>query len=401
MALRYANRVKETSTTTGTSTLNLGGASTGFQTFVAGIGTTNKSYYVVTDNTDWEAGIGTVTSGSPDTLARDTVLASSNGGAKVNWGSGTKDVFSMFPGEAIGSLMKDVESVAGATTVEAGANGTLFLGDATSAAFTITLPAGADVLTGFTIYVKKTDASANAVTIDGAGAETIDGVATLVLSEEDKIEAVTWNGTEWSRLTPTLGTVAAKNTGTAAGEVPTNADLSATADLQGKKALSIPASGMIARITNGPSSGSTETTTNKIMARTWDYDDTTVERAQFTIVMPKSWNEGAITVRFVWTATPATGDVVWGMRAVAISDDDPLDAAFGAAVEIVDSVTAADDLMHSGETSAMIIGGTPAESDFVVFEPYRSGANGLDTLVGDARLLGVQLFITTDAGNDA
>lgn len=104
MALVHADRVKETSTTTGTGTLDLAGAETGFQSFVAGVGNGNTCYYVITDGTDWEVGIGTVTDASPDTLARTTVIASSNADAAVNWGAGTKTVFCT-PAAALITLM--------------------------------------------------------------------------------------------------------------------------------------------------------------------------------------------------------------------------------------------------------------------------------------------------------
>jgi len=97
MAMVFADRVKETTTTTGTGTLDLGGAAVGFQSFVAGIGNTNECSYCITDGTYWEVGEGTVTDASPDTLSRDTILASSNSDAAVNWTSGTKDVFVVYP----------------------------------------------------------------------------------------------------------------------------------------------------------------------------------------------------------------------------------------------------------------------------------------------------------------
>lgn len=100
MALVLANRVKETSTTTGTGPLSLAGAVTGFQTFVDGIGTTNTTYYSITDESgNFEVGLGTVTDGTPDTLSRDTVLESSNSNALVNFGSGTKTIFVTQPAE--------------------------------------------------------------------------------------------------------------------------------------------------------------------------------------------------------------------------------------------------------------------------------------------------------------
>jgi len=94
---RTADRVKETSTTTGTGTYSLSGASVGFQSFVAGIGDGKTCYYCATNGADWEVGVGTVTDGSPDTLARTSVLASSNAGAAVSWAAGTRDIFVTFP----------------------------------------------------------------------------------------------------------------------------------------------------------------------------------------------------------------------------------------------------------------------------------------------------------------
>ena len=101
MAFQVADRVKETTTTTGTGTLDLGGAASGFETFVAGIGNGNETYYVITDpNTgDFEVGVGTVTDAATDTLSRDSVITSSNAGSLVNFGAGTKDVFCSLPSE--------------------------------------------------------------------------------------------------------------------------------------------------------------------------------------------------------------------------------------------------------------------------------------------------------------
>ena len=93
MALVLADRVKETTTTTGTGTVTLLGASTGFQSFSA-VGNGNTTYYCISEQTGsgWEVGIGTYTA-SGTTLSRDTVLSSSNAGSLVNFGAGTKDVF--------------------------------------------------------------------------------------------------------------------------------------------------------------------------------------------------------------------------------------------------------------------------------------------------------------------
>ena len=99
MAFVINDRVKETSTTTGTGTLDLAGAQQGFETFVAGIGNTNTTYYAIFNQgtSEFEVGIGTVTDATPDTLSRDTIISSSNGDAAVNFTGGTKDVFCTLP----------------------------------------------------------------------------------------------------------------------------------------------------------------------------------------------------------------------------------------------------------------------------------------------------------------
>jgi hypothetical protein len=97
MALVVADRVKETTTTTGTGTVTLGGAVTGYQSFSA-IGNGNTTYYVIAGQgtAEWEVGLGTYTS-SGTTLSRTTVLASSNAGSLVSFSAGTKDVFVTYP----------------------------------------------------------------------------------------------------------------------------------------------------------------------------------------------------------------------------------------------------------------------------------------------------------------
>jgi hypothetical protein len=96
MALVIADRVRETSTTTGTGTLTLAGAVSGFQTFSTAIGNTNTCYYTIVNGSEWEVGLGTVAAG---TLARTTVLKSSNAGSAVDFSAGTKDVFATYPGD--------------------------------------------------------------------------------------------------------------------------------------------------------------------------------------------------------------------------------------------------------------------------------------------------------------
>ena len=99
--LGVGDRVKETTTSTGTGTINLDGAVTGFQTFVDGVGNGHETYYVIVDSGtgDYEVGVGTIADAATDTLSRDTVISSSNAGALVNFGAGEKDVFCSLPSE--------------------------------------------------------------------------------------------------------------------------------------------------------------------------------------------------------------------------------------------------------------------------------------------------------------
>jgi hypothetical protein len=98
MALVVNDRVKETSTTTGTGTFDLGGAVSGFESFVTAIGNGNTTYYsIVNENGEFEVGLGTVTDAATDTLSRDTIISSSNSDAAVNFTAGTKNVFCTLP----------------------------------------------------------------------------------------------------------------------------------------------------------------------------------------------------------------------------------------------------------------------------------------------------------------
>ena len=102
MALVVADRVQETTTTSGTGTLSLAGAVAGYQTFVSGIGSGNTTFYTIYDQIAqvWEVGVGTVTSGSPATLSRNTVLSNSSGNTSpINLAGNSASVFCVYPAE--------------------------------------------------------------------------------------------------------------------------------------------------------------------------------------------------------------------------------------------------------------------------------------------------------------
>ena len=108
MALVINDRVKETSTTTGTGTFTLNGAETGFETFSTAIGNANTTYYAISlrGGSEFEVGLGTVGAG---TLARTTIISSSNSDNAVNFSAGTKDVFCTLP--ASKAVIKDANDV--------------------------------------------------------------------------------------------------------------------------------------------------------------------------------------------------------------------------------------------------------------------------------------------------
>jgi len=112
MALVINNRVREVTSTTGTGAVTLGGAVGGFQSFAAGIGNDNTTYYAISINSEseWEVGLGTLNSDS-STLTRTTVLESSNSDSAVDFSAGSKEVFCTLPSEKAVYLDADGDPV--------------------------------------------------------------------------------------------------------------------------------------------------------------------------------------------------------------------------------------------------------------------------------------------------
>lgn len=170
----------------------------------------------------------------------------------------------------------------------------------------------------------------------------------------------------------------------------------------GLETIWIPAGSMVAKATNGAGTSTYDSGTNDVSIYTVDFDTTTQEYAHtLPIGMPKSWNESTVTAVFYWTNTggASTETVRWSIAGAAISDDDTLNTTFGTAQTVDDTWLAQNDLHISAATSAVTIGGTPAENDMVIFEITRVVAS--DNMAGDARLLGVKILFTTNASTDA
>lgn len=212
MALVLKDRVKESTATVGLGTFVLDGTSTGYQSFAV-IGNGNTTYYSAFDSAtgDWEVGVGLY---NANTLTRDTVLASSNGGSKVPFGAGAKDVFVAYPAEQAVTL-DDPQTLVDKTFVDADL-GTPTAGVLTNATglplttgVTGTLPVGnggtgATTLTG---YVKASGTSAfTAVASIPAG--DITGLGSMATQNANNV-AITGgsiNGTTIGASTAAAGT---------------------------------------------------------------------------------------------------------------------------------------------------------------------------------------------------
>ena len=171
----------------------------------------------------------------------------------------------------------------------------------------------------------------------------------------------------------------------------------------GKESIWIPAAAMYPSTTN-PCSDLTqvETTALRPDLKVLDFAAAADDFAQFSIAFPKSYNLGTITYQPFWTVTGTnTGTVVWQLGGVAITNDESINTAFGtlvATTALAHSGTS-NDLMVSAESGAVTIAGSPADNDQCFFQiNLDTSASGQ---TGAVRLLGIKLFFTTDAANDA
>jgi hypothetical protein len=162
----------------------------------------------------------------------------------------------------------------------------------------------------------------------------------------------------------------------------------------------IGAGAMVPCTTNGAAASTEEYGTNDIDLDILAFDTgATEERAQFTLVMPETWDRSTVKVKFFWgnaTGASAADTVEWGIKAGALSNDDAIDAALGGAVVITDTVIADGDLHVTSATPALTVGGTPALGDLIQFEVYRN-TDGTDDMAEDAWLIGCWIqFLKTN-----
>ena len=191
MALVLADRVLETSTTTGSGTITLAGAPTGYQSFAA-VGNGNTTYYTIVSPVvgEWEVGIGTYTA-SGTTLSRDTVLSSSAGGAKVTFSAGVKNVFVDYPA---GRAVYGVETGTVVISSLAATSAAISHLNATSGTVTTltSTSAGITTLSGTSANITTvTGTSANITTVSGTTARFSSGAITQLSGTSAGITTVT------------------------------------------------------------------------------------------------------------------------------------------------------------------------------------------------------------------
>jgi hypothetical protein len=274
------------------------------------------------------------------------------------------------------------------------------LNDVRQAAYDDIAPLSSAVLASASLAETAADSATSSAT--AAAASAVSAAATLAATEA----FVEDFGDISSSVTAAQLAETNAEAAEVAAEAAQAAAVAAAASAQniGLHSLWVPAQGFTTRTTNGAASGTIELSTNKIMFRTLDFDASTIEYAQFQIAMPKSWNEGTIQFRAVWShaATTTNFKVSWGLQAVAISDDDAGDVAFGTAIYSNDEGGTTNDVYRSPLSTAVTIAGTPLAEDVVVFQVLRKADDATnDTLAVDARLHGIVIYFTTDAGNDA
>jgi len=170
----------------------------------------------------------------------------------------------------------------------------------------------------------------------------------------------------------------------------------------GKETIWVPAVAMYPNTTSGCADLAQVELGNGPELKTLDFDKDSDEFAQFAVAFPKSWNEGTITFQAYFTADSTnTGTVSWALSGVAFADNDSINTAFGTAVAPTAKAHSgtANDLDVTAESGAVTIAGSPSTDEEVFFQIQRDVSE--DSLTADAKLLGIKLFFTTDAANDA
>ena len=335
---------------------------------------------------------GFITASSTDTLTNKT-LTSPAIGTKISDTNGNELINLTATGSAVNEFtIANAATSAGPTLSSTG-------GD-TNIDINITPKGTGDVvLAGDTVKVGDSGAAAT-LTSNGAGTLTVTtgGAADLVMS--------TNSGTNSGTITITdaaNGDITIAPNGTGVAKAVDAGDATGAIKIAGKETLWVPSSAMYGATTNPADAQQVETTATRPDMKVLDFDASTDEFAQFSIAMPKSWNEGTLTYQVYWTpGSTNTGDCIFGLQAVACADNDTIDVAYGTAVTVTDAgIGTVEDQQISSESGAVTVAGSPAAGELTYFQLFRDANAGGDTFSADARVLGVKIFFTTDAANDA
>ncbi len=315
-----------------------------------------------------------------------------------------------------------------------------FIKNGTSGAYTVQIKAASG--SGATVTFGATDKGYKIIYLDGVATNT--GVIEVPLGDANEVtltgtqtltnktltspaigtKIADTNGNELLLLTATGSavnefTLANASTGngpilSATGE--TNVDInlnpkgtgvlkSATAAVKiaGLETMWVPAAAMYGATTNPADAQQVETTAVRPDMKVLDFDNDTNEFAQFSVAFPKSWNEGTVTYQVYWTPSNTnTGNCLFQLQGVAVGDGDTIDVAYGTGIEVTDAgIGTVEDQQISPVSSAVTIAGSPAVGEQTYFQLLRNASSGSDTFTGDARVLGIRIFFTTDAANDA
>jgi len=268
----------------------------------------------------------------------------------------------------------------------------------------LTFNSSTDVLSG--TFAGNISGNVTGNTSGTSGSTTGNAGTATLLATARNIGGVSFNGSVSINL-PGVNAAGNQNTsGTAAGLSATLATGSGgtglTGAVVGKQTIYIPAAAMYPNTTAGCSALTQVELSNGPELKCLDFATGSDENAQFTVCFPKLWNEGTVTFQAFWTVTGTnTGTVAWGLSAVAFADNGNQNTAFGTNVVATAKAFSGttQDLTVSAESGAVTIAGSPGVDELCYFQVMRDVT--ADTQSGDARLLGIKLFFTTDALTDA
>jgi len=229
--------------------------------------------------------------------------------------------------------------------------------------------------------------------------------ATLTTSGAHDLVLDTNSGTNSGTITITdaaNGDITIAPNGTGVAKAVDAGDNTGAIKIAGKETIWVPASAMYPNTTSGCADLAQTELSNGPELKSLDFDKSSDEFAQFAVAFPKSWNEGTVTFQAFFTANSTdTGTTSWALQGVALADNGDLNTAFGTAVAPTAKAMSgtANDLAVTAESGAVTIAGSPSTDEYVFFQISRDVS--ADDLDADAKLLGVKLFFTTDAANDA